>query len=339
MTTGGASVQFPSEGAERSCSRCHSRLHAGALACDRCHALVHGQTLEQTAAQARLLEGRGELAGAHEQWLRALELLPENSTQAQWIRGDIERISALSLAATAAKKDGSWLRKTGPFAPLLALLVKGKFLLGLLKFKFLLSLGVFIAFYWGLYGVWFGLGFALLILVHEMGHFIEIKRRGLPADMPIFLPGIGAYVRWTALGVSVQTRSLISLAGPLAGLIGAAVCVLLWMRTGAALWIGLASLSAILNVLNLIPVWVLDGGQAIAALNRDERIIVAVAAVLCAAFFGQPLFLLVAAGAAYRLFTKDFPATSSHAITAYYVLVLVGLGLVIAQAPIPQSAG
>src|SRR5712672_1633269 len=131
-----------------------------------------------------------------------------------------------------------------------------------------------------------------------MGHFVEIKRRGLPADMPVFLPGFGAYVRWSALGVSAQTRAFVSLAGPMAGCIGAAVCALLWLETGDAFWIGLASLSALLNVLNLIPVWVLDGGQAIAALNKTERIVLSAAAVLLAALLGQPAFLLVAAGGA-----------------------------------------
>jgi len=47
-----------------------------------------------------------------------------------------------------------------------------------------------VAFYWALYGMKFGIGFAVLILVHEMGHFIDIKRRGLPADMPVFLPDL-----------------------------------------------------------------------------------------------------------------------------------------------------
>jgi len=91
------------------------------------------------------------------------------------------------------------------------------------------------------------------------------------------------------------------------------VCALLWMKTGDALWIGLASVSALLNVLNLIPIWVLDGGQTIAALNKTERITLSATAVLFAAGFGQPVFLLVAVGAGYRLFTKDIPTAPNHA--------------------------
>jgi Zn-dependent protease len=294
---------------------------------------VHATQLEQLSEAARLQEGQQDFSSARETWLKALELLPSDSAQAEWIRGNAQRLQTLTSSAPQTSRRNRWIRRLGPFAPLVLLLAKGKFLLALFKLKFLLSLGAFVAFYWSLYGMRFGIGFAILILVHEMGHFIEIKRRGLPADMPVFLPGLGAYVRWAALGVTVQTRSLVSLAGPMAGLIGAAVCAGLWMKTGQAFWIGLASLSAMLNVLNLIPVWVLDGGQAIAALDQSERIILAAAAVALAAYFGQPLLLLVAAGAGYRVFTKDLPLVPSHATTAYYLLVLAGLGYVMALAP------
>src|ERR1700686_1816325 len=103
-----------------------------------------------------------------------------------------------------------------------------------------------------------------------LGHFIDIKRRGLPAEMPVFLPGLGAYVRWQALGVSQDTRAAVSLAGPLAGWLGAAVCGLLCRKTGNNLWAGLAHFTALLNVLSLIPIWFLDGGQAISALSKAE---------------------------------------------------------------------
>lgn len=312
------------------CSSCKGALAPAALACDSCHALVHAAQLEQLAASARQHEERREFTEARDAWSNALALLPPQSAQAEWVRAQTKRIDGMAVAADARH---SWARRLGPFAPLAILLVKGKSLLALFKLKFLLSLGTFMAFYWALYGVKFGVGFAILILVHEMGHFIEIRRRGLPADMPVFLPGLGAYVRWTALGVSAHTRAFVSLAGPLAGCIGAAVCAFLWMQTGEAFWIGLAGLSALLNVLNLIPVWVLDGGQAIAALNKAERIALSAGALLFAALFGQPTFLLVAGGAAYRVFTKDLPATPSRGAAVYYLLLLAALGYVINLAP------
>jgi Zn-dependent protease len=315
------------------CPGCKAALESGALACSNCHALVHAARLEQLAVDARLHEERGEIIPARDAWSNALRLLPEDSMQAKWVRGNTRRLDAMAAASARSAASPAWIGKLGPLAPLAILIFKGKYLLALFKLKFLLSLGAFVAFYWALFGAKFGVGLAILILVHEMGHFIDIKRRGLPAEMPVFLPGLGAYVRWTALGVTARTRAFVSLAGPLAGCIGAAVCALLWMKTGDTLWIGLASVSALLNVLNLIPIWVLDGGQTVKALNRAERIILACAAVLFAVGFGQPVLLLVAAGAAYRVFTKDAPAAPNRAVTVYYLLVLAALGIVMGLAP------
>jgi Zn-dependent protease len=316
------------------CSRCTNILAPHALVCEKCHTLVHAEKLEQLAAGARMLEEHGEIVQAHDAWLKALELLPPESSQADWIRDKTKKLDALAASAHPPGNRRAWAKKLGPLAPLAVLLAKGKFLLALFKLKFLLSLGAFLGVYWTLYGAKFGIGFAVLILVHEMGHYIDIKRRGLPADMPVFLPGLGAYVRWAALGVSAETRAFVSLAGPLAGWIGAAACLYLWQRTGNGLWAGLASFTAMLNVLNLIPIWVLDGGQAIAALNKAERITLAAAAVALAALFGQPILLLVAAGAAYRLFTKDIPEQPSHATLGYYLAVLAALGYLIKIVPL-----
>jgi Zn-dependent protease len=207
------------------------------------------------------------------------------------------------------------------------------FFLVLFKLKFLLSLAAFVAVYWALWGPKFGVGFAILILIHEMGHFIDVKRRGLPAEMPVFLPGLGAYVKWQALGVTTETRAAVSLAGPLAGWIASIICLAIWWKTGDPFWAGLARVGAWLNVLNLIPIWILDGGTAVTALGRTERfILLAVGLALCL-FLSETVFLLVAAGAAYRAFTKDIPAKSSTMITAYYIGVMVCLALVLYIVP------
>jgi len=178
------------------CPGCRATLAAGALACDRCHALVHATRLEQLAAAARQNEERGRITQARDGWASALQLLPEDSTQAAWIRDNIKRLEAAAAGSRSAAPPG-WVGKLGPLAPLMIVLLSGKSLLALFKLKFLLSLGAFATFYWALYGAKFGVGFAILILVHEMGHFIDIRRRGLPAEMPVFLRGLGAYVGGT----------------------------------------------------------------------------------------------------------------------------------------------
>lgn len=318
----------------RNCQNCGAALPLGTLACEQCHALVHGEELVRISTRAKALQEQDQLLQAREEWLKALPLLPANSTQAEWIRGQVYKLELAAKIAPPPEEKHAWARKLGPLAPIAILLAKSKtLLLAIFKLKFLFSLFAFMGVYWGLFGAAFGIGFALLILVHEMGHYIDIRRRGLPADMPVFLPGLGAYVRWQALGVTRQTRAAVSLAGPLAGFLGAAVCAVLWYRTGNGLWAALARTSAGLNILNLVPIWVLDGGQATAALGKSERIVLLAACLLLWLFAGEGLFFLVAAGFTYRLFTKDLPPQPSPAIAAYFVGVLVALGIVIHMMP------
>jgi Zn-dependent protease len=297
--------------------------------------MVHAQRLEELAASARAHEERKDLVAAHSDWQAALKLLPPDSSQAAWVRAKLAELFQAIRQEAAKGGSPGWTRKLGPFAPVGLLLFKGKFFLSLLKLKFLLSFATFAALYWALYGAWFGVGLAVLILVHELGHLIAVRRRGLAADLPMFIPGFGAYVRWNAAGVTPNTRALVSLAGPLAGALGAVCCALVWLQTRNGLWISLASFSAFINLMNLIPVWTLDGGQAMVAINRAGRIGIAIAAVLFAAFFSQPLILLVAGGAAYRAFEKTSAELSvDHGVTAYFMILVATLGYLSALAPL-----
>ena len=313
------------------CKSCSRELPADALVCKQCHTLVHAAELQQISAGAQMFEQHGEPQKALEAWRRALTLIPDDAEQKKWVRDKIQNLEV--AASVATEKQNAWAKKLGPLAPIAVLLAKGKFLLALFKLKSLLSLATFVAFYWTLYGMKFGIGFAVLILVHEMGHYIDIKRRGLPAEMPMFLPGFGAYVKWAAMGVSLETQAAVSLAGPLAGLIGAAVCALLWWQTRDGLWAALASSSAILNALNLTPVWVLDGSKAIAALDKTGRFAILMAALILCFALDEKIFLLVAAGATYRLFAKDLPPQPSRSSLVYFLAVMAGLGLVLYLMP------
>ena len=154
--------------------------------------------------------------------------MPARLLRRRWLRNELAD-GPVAAAGTKTrppdKPPHPWAKRLGPLAPLALLLAKGKTLLfALFKLKFLFSFAAFLGIYWALYGAWFGIGFAVMILLHEMGHFVEVKRRGLPAEMPVFLPGLGAYVKWQALGVSTETRALVSLAGPAAGLLAALHC-------------------------------------------------------------------------------------------------------------------
>ena len=282
--------------------------------------------MEQLAAHARSLEAHGDFQEAREKWLACLPLLPAQSMQAEWIRKHVAELGAgpSPQISPASNTTSQWAKKLGPLGPIL---------LALLKFKSLFSFVAFFGFYWTFWGAKFGIGFAVLILIHEMGHFVDIKRRGLPADMPMFLPGFGAYVKWNALGVPLETRSAISLAGPFAGALAAGVCYLLWHQTGYGLWAALARTGAWFNALNLIPLWIFDGSSATNALSKLERAVVLLVSAALGYALGEWVFGLVAIGMGVRLFTRDAPEEQSNATAAYFVAVLTGLALVLWLVP------
>jgi Zn-dependent protease len=317
----------------RVCPGCGKELAAGALACAECHTLVHGKELDSLAREARGREAKGEFAEAREIWMRALTMLPADSKQAEWMRDHLQSLYAVQKTEKTAEQN-SWAKKLGPLGPIAVLLVKSKGLLAaVFKLKFLLSLASFVAVYWALYGWRFGVGLAACILIHELGHFVDIKRRGWPAEMPVFLPGLGAYVQWQAMGVTLRQRAQVSLAGPLAGWLAAVACLALYRHGGNTFWLGLARTGAVLNILNLIPVWVLDGGQAVQALARPERLTLLAMALGLWLFTGEMIFFLVAAGAAWCVFVKGRPVRSSWDTLIYYAAVLAALGAVLALAP------
>jgi len=290
--------------------------------CDQCHTLVHQQELERLSQSARSFEQYQQIQRAKEDWSNALDLLPTDSLQSEWIRKHVQQLSLSQIAMGQAKSKNPWISRLGPFAAIVALLLKGKGLLALINLKFLVSLVAFGAFYLKAYGVFFGLGFVALIVIHEMGHFVDIRLRGLPADMPVFLPGLGAYVRWQGMGVTQETRALVSLSGPLAGCLAVGTCAVLWKITGNDLWVGLLRAGGMLNILNLIPVWVLDGSKGVDVLDKSERWILLIACVVLWLLFSQGIFFFVAAGFAYRLYTKDLPETPNRFMTLYYLCLL-----------------
>ena len=296
--------------------------------CGGCHALVHAEELERLANLAKAHEAQSKWTLAREEWLKTLELLPKDATQAEWVRAHAVQLYAQAAAAQTEEDRTKWARRFGPLAPIVLLLLKGKTLLfSIFKLKFLFSLFAFVGVYWTLFGMKFGIGFTVLILIHELGHYIDIKRRGLPAEMPVFLPGLGAYVQWNAIGVSEETRAKVSLAGPIAGLLASAACALLWWKTRNPLWAALTHVGAWLNLLNLTPVWVLDGAKGVNVLSKNARFVALCVCLISWYFFGDGAYFLVACGVVYRLFTKDLPAQPSRDVTARYILLLIALGL------------
>ena len=103
------------------------------------------------------------------------------------------------------------------------------------KIKLLASTGsmfVSIAAYTVLWGWQFAVGFVALLLVHEMGHVIQLRREGLKASLPMFIPFMGAVISARSLGDDALAEARVGLAGPILGSIGAAACIGVWHATG-----------------------------------------------------------------------------------------------------------
>ncbi|WP_263410285.1 site-2 protease family protein [Terriglobus tenax] len=334
------------------CPHCGTIVAEDVLSCPQCQTLIYSEWLETLAARAQHLEEVKLWADARDLWLAALSKLPHASRQAEWTRNHVQQLDAVLHATDAPaipqkqepQLSPRWRKWLGPLAPVAVVLIKAKgLLLALFKLKFLLSFAAFFGLYWALYGFWFGLGFAFSILVHEMGHYIAVRRLGMKAELPVFLPGFGAYVRWQMTHVepdgSLRVATLfesaqVALAGPIAGMLCSAGFFGLYLATGQPAWAAVAHAGAWLNLLNLIPVWFLDGARAADALNKVHRVLLLLTAILLGVLLGQGGYYLVALGLGWRIFfTKDAPEHGSNRVMVVFVLLLFALGLLFGFAP------
>lgn len=314
------------------CPSCSHWLAPGTLACPDCGTLPYGGYVAQVARLAISLEDEDKWAEAKEKWHSALNWLPVGAEEAAQVQGRIAAIDSRQRAGEQQK--AKWTKRLGPLAPLGLFLLKAKtFLLALLKFKFFLSFFAFFGLYWVLFGWKFGLGFTVLILLHEMGHFVAARRRGLKVDLPVFLPGLGAYVKWYSMGVSLEDLSAIALAGPIAGLLSSVLCLGIYFTTGSALFGALAHVGAWLNLINLIPVLGLDGAQATLALDRTQRVLILVSCGVLYVLLRENAYLLVGAGMLWRVFTGVTPEQPSTRTMVFFMGLLMVLGAIVWVAP------
>lgn len=155
-------------------------------------------------------------------------------------------------------------------AALVAILAKGKAVLLLLPKIKLLSTGasaiVSVAAYSLFFGWWFALGFVVLLFIHEMGHVIALRREGIPASAPMFIPFMGAFITAKSLGDNALAEARVGLAGPILGSLAAAVVAVGGLVLDSPFLQALAYTGFLLNLFNLLPVVPLDGGRAMAAM-------------------------------------------------------------------------
>ena len=323
-----------------SCGRCGGALAPNLLVCPSCHALVHAQELKVVAAAAENAMAGANITEALAQWRRALEMLPPNSQQYAAIREKIAELvrqtdAAGSQAARAEKPN--WAKRGGAVAAVGLLLWKFKFVLvfiatkaklllfGLTKastfFSMLLSVGV----YWTLWGWKFAVGVVLSIYVHEMGHVMMLRRYGLRATAPMFIPGLGAFIRMKQYPASAHEDARVGLAGPVWGFGAAVASYVLHLGTGAEIFAAIAKFGAWINLFNLLPVFQLDGSHAFRALSKMER--GGIAALMLGGWIisHEGLLLILGVVTAFRAFRNDAPVERDTPIFLQFAFLIVAL--------------
>ncbi len=253
-----------------------------------------------------------------------LNLLPVNAAERQGVAREIQRIDA----RLAPKPKIDWKKRLGPFGVVIAFLAKFKTvaLLALTKGKFLFSILAFVGLYWAMFGWWFAIGLTGSVLMHEMGHYVVVRRFGFRAELPMFLPGLGAYVKWNGGGVDPGIRAQISLAGPLFGFLSGLIAYGIYLSTHQGVWLAVAQFAGWLNLINLIPVSLFDGGSAMNALGRQHRLALFAVCLALAFVLREYAFAFVALGTGYRIYKKDFPAEPRQGIAYYFVALAVANG-------------
>jgi len=172
--------------------------------------------------------------------------------------------------------------------------IKGVLLL-LPKAKLLTTAGtalVSVVLYSLFWGWTFALGFVVLMFVHEMGHVIQLRREGIKASAPMFIPGFGAVVMMKALPDDALAEARVGLAGPILGTLGAAACLAIAEAANSDMLRALAYVGFLLNLINLVPLVPFDGGRAMAAMAPALWFVGLGAMVALLLLTGNPFLLI-----------------------------------------------
>jgi Zn-dependent protease len=196
----------------------------------------------------------------------------------------------------------AWLKRIGGVAVAVGLILaklggKAKLILVALPklklFSTSASMLVSIVAYQLIFGWAFSVGFVLLLLLHELGHVIQLRREGVEASAPMFIPFLGAVISAKSLGGNAAAEARVGLAGPILGSIATLVPLAIWLATGSDFWRALAYIGFFLNLFNLLPVLPLDGGRAMAALSPYVWAAGFAGLIALTFFFPNPILLLV----------------------------------------------
>ena len=164
----------------------------------------------------------------------------------------------------------------------------------------LVSVGAY-ALIWG----WkFAVGFVALLFLHEMGHYIQLRREGVRPSGMVFIPFLGAAVGTRSLGGSALAEARVGLAGPILGSLATAALLPIAAATDDDFWRALAFTGFFLNLFNLLPVVPLDGGRAMAAMAPWMWFVGFGAIVLLVFIWPNPILILIALLGGYETYHR-----------------------------------
>jgi Zn-dependent protease len=180
----------------------------------------------------------------------------------------------------------------------------------------LLSIAVYALFYGWRYAV----GFVGLLFVHELGHLLAARQRGLPVGLPTFIPFVGAWIELKQMPHDAETEAWVGLGGPLLGTFGALVCWLMAKSWDADWLLAVAYAGLVLNLFNLIPISPFDGGRITAVLS--PRVWLLGVPILGALFLysPSPMLLIVALLAAPQVWRALHYRSDSAEAQSYYLV-------------------
>jgi len=338
----------------RACGVCRTELSGSLLACPSCGALVHSRELKALAEEGAVAEKADDVTRALSAWRSALDLLPQSSAQhakvlekvevlSRRVRGPASLGARRPIARTERRGLGKWLALAAATGALLLkfkaiplfLLGKGKLLLlGLTQAKTFFSMAISVGVYALAFGWWFALGLVVSIYIHEMGHVAALRLYGIPASAPMFVPGLGAFVRLKQRPATPAEDARVGLAGPIWGAFAALASLLLGKAYDVPVLVAIGSVGAMVNLFNLVPVWQLDGARAFSALAKPERVVVVVVLWVLAFFARDFTLFLLAAVATGRVLVADenVPSKGDRGVLATFIVVAVGLTLVMTSA-------
>ena len=168
-----------------------------------------------------------------------------------------------------------------------------------------------------IFGWWYSVGFVVLIFVHEMGHYIAARQRGLDVGAPTFIPFVGAWIALKQLPHNAEVEAYVGLAGPLVGTLGALLCFYLAREFDSPLLLALSYAGFFLNLFNLIPLSPFDGGRITAVISPKLWLIGAPILVAIFLYHPSPLLLIMALLALPQVM-KAWRGPQSDEERAYY---------------------